>query len=226
MLSKSPIRRQTHCSFGIFMCLYFSHSLLTSRHCYIRNPVYILYITNHHSTTINHPTLHPSSLLTWASACAGGVGVSALSVEEDPGGCRCCVLRGSPVAVALLAAWVGCQKHLHTHLAEECTHTAAQDHGMKTNRCCFNFSNLFYLAAAAAAAVHKSFFGAHAGQKNVVLYTLITGWVQAVVSSQSTCDVGSREETLRQLGSTAHGSAAKWWRRTRHQWGASWEICP
>lgn len=38
------------------------------------------------------------------SACAGGVGVPALSVEDHLGGCRRCVLRGSPPAAALLGA--------------------------------------------------------------------------------------------------------------------------
>lgn len=60
------------------------------------------------------------------------MGLPAVSVEEDPGGGRVCVLWGSPAASALLAARVGCEGHLHTHLAEGRTHTAAQDHGRKS----------------------------------------------------------------------------------------------
>lgn len=71
-------------------------------------------------------------MLTRVSVCAGGVGVPALPVEDDPGGHRCGVHRGSPTAAALLAARVGRQGHLHTHLSEGRTHTAAQEHGEKT----------------------------------------------------------------------------------------------
>ena len=43
-------------------------------------------------------------MLTLVCARAGGVGLPTLPVEDDPGGCGCCVLGGSPAAAALLAA--------------------------------------------------------------------------------------------------------------------------
>lgn len=81
----------------------------------------------------------PVSVLTWASACAGGVGVPALSVEDHPGGRGCRVHRGSPAAAALLAARVGRQGHLHTRLTEGRTHSSPQDHGRKTSDITFFF---------------------------------------------------------------------------------------
>lgn len=252
----------------------------------------------------------PVSVLTWVSVRAGGVGVQALSVEDDPGGCRCRVLWGSPAAAAVLAAWVERQGHLHTHLAEGRTHTAAQDHGRKMadvafffpnkwlvllyfvitffsrmllsykeniytwifniykwGKCCvpllkqknlklyllylyicvniFLFFTEFWVPSCAAAhksswrllhslalrphyAANDEFTVGSQPRKNVILYIVIAGRVQAVVSSQSTCDVGTGEETLRLFGSAVRGSDAEWRRRPRHQCcarGASWEIC-
>lgn len=69
---------------------------------------------------------------TRASACAGGVGLPALPVEDGPGGCRCRLLGGSPAAAALLAARVGREGHLHAHLAERGAHAPAQNHGRRT----------------------------------------------------------------------------------------------
>lgn len=85
---------------------------------------HLSFVTN----TFNMCLFVPLCLLTSLCPCAGGVGLPALSVEEDPGGHRCCLLWGSPAAAALLAARVGRQEHLHTHTAEGRTHAAAQDH--------------------------------------------------------------------------------------------------
>lgn len=60
--------------------------------------------------------------------CAGGVGLPALPVEDPAGGSGYCVHRRPPAAAALLAARVGGQEHVHSHLAQGRTHPAAQDH--------------------------------------------------------------------------------------------------
>lgn len=118
------------------------HNLKTSRQdwTWSKSIVYKLYLycilpcftlsksPNKAQSSIFIPTF---SVLTWLYVHAGGVGVSALSVEDDPGGCRWCVLRWPSFASSLLAAWVGCQGHLHTDVAEGCSHAAAQDHGRK-----------------------------------------------------------------------------------------------
>lgn len=95
----------------------------------------LVYAINQPHCSVSVPLV---GVLTWVFARAGGVGVPALPVEEDPGGHGCGVHRGSPAAAALLAAWVGRQGHLHTHLSEERTHTAAQEHGEKTQLCFFS----------------------------------------------------------------------------------------
>lgn len=74
----------------------------------------------------------PVTVVTLASACVGGVGVPALSVEDHPGGRGHGVHRGAPAAAALLAARVGRQGHLHSDNTERCTHSSAQDNGRNT----------------------------------------------------------------------------------------------
>lgn len=63
---------------------------------------------------------------------AGGVGLPALPVEDPAGGSRYRVHRRPPATAALLAARVGRQVHVHMHVAEARTHTAAQDHSKET----------------------------------------------------------------------------------------------
>lgn len=60
--------------------------------------------------------------------CAGGVGLPALLMEDPAGGSRYCVHRRPPAPPALLAARVGRQEHVHSHLAQGRAHPAAQDH--------------------------------------------------------------------------------------------------
>lgn len=60
---------------------------------------------------------------------AGGVGLPALPVENDPGGRWGRLLWRSPAAAALLASRVGGQSHLHAQLTEGSAHSATPDDG-------------------------------------------------------------------------------------------------
>lgn len=139
--------------------------------------------------------LHQSCLHQSVSV-VGGVGLPAMSVEDDPRRNGCGVLRWSSPAAALLVTWVGREGYLHTHLAEGRTHTPAQDHSKWI---------LFFVSFCC-----NFFVEVRRKKKCWICSTFVAGWVQAVVSNYSTCHVGSQEETLWQFDSKVHRSSFEW----------------
>lgn len=72
------------------------------------------------------------------------MGVSALSLEDDPSGRGDHLLLWSFTTAALLAAWVGSEGHMHTHLTEGRSHFAAQDNGKETKTTLWGWIQKFY----------------------------------------------------------------------------------